>query len=59
LSTLGWLAQARELAGKRIVTSFPVIKSSFLIALICTRSRRFPESASPNQGPEKDDVILF
>ena len=31
------------------------IKSSFSIALICTRSRRFPASASTNQGYEKGD----
>ena len=32
-------------------------KSSCLIVLICSTSRRFPVSADTNQGPEKRDLI--
>jgi len=35
------------------------IKSSFLIALICTRSRRTRASASAKQGHGQGDLILF
>ena len=33
-------------------------KLSFSIALICTRSRRIPASASTHQGFEKDNLRL-
>ena len=35
----------------------PGIKSPLSIALICTRGRRIPASASTNEGPAKGDLI--
>jgi len=34
-------------------------KPHFSIVLICTTRRGIPASASPNQGSEKSDLILF
>jgi hypothetical protein len=68
LTHCGWQVRTfpdgvRGLAAKRQVRKGQIpqsgIKSSVSVALMCTKRRRVPASASTNQGPEKGDFVLL
>ena len=55
------LEEARVHAFQRSANASPqsAIKSSFSTDLVFTTSRRIPASATTNEAPEKDDLILL